>query len=191
MNGDGEASSVMNLVSSLRSLVFSIPVAGTLIRGRLSIPAHVVGGSMYPLLNNGDRTLVDRAAYRGSIPRRGDVVLFARAYEGGERMIKLVGGLPGETIEVHDDHLWVDGRRLQFPSPMVGSLPGSWKLGPDEWFALSFAVAVGTDSRAFGAVPLAAVLGQVWYVLAPSPRAGPIKAPALLQDERSRETNEA
>jgi signal peptidase I len=131
--------------------------------------AAVDGASMYPLLRPGDRVLFDRLAYLAGRPRRGDVVL-ARGPE--RRLIKLVAGLPGETLEVARDRLWVDGRRLDLPDgrPMVGSLPGRWELGPDEYFLLSHAVAVGIDSRHFGAVGRDRLLGRGLRVYWPSER---------------------
>lgn len=129
----------------------------------------VVGASMYPLLHPGDRVLFDRLILRRGGPRRGDVALVA-APERGQRLIKLVAGLPGERVAVRQDRLWVDDRPLRFHRPMVGSLPGAWEVGPDECFLLSYAVAVGTDSRHFGPVPRAALLGRARLVYWPPAR---------------------
>jgi signal peptidase I len=129
---------------------------------------------MFPLLHPGDVLLFDRLAYVDKRPNRGDVVVFRHACAPSGRMIKLVAGLPSEHLEVRGDRLWIDGRELIFPRPMVGSLPGRWTVGPDELFVLSSAVAVGADSRSFGPVSRNAVLGRAWFVLPPSPRAGPI-----------------
>ena len=129
---------------------------------------------MFPILHPGDVLLFDQLAYVGEPPNRGDFVVFRHASAPSGRMIKLVAGLPGEQVEVRNDRLWIDGRELIFPRPMVGSLPGRWSVGTDEVFVLSAAVAVGTDSRSFGPVSRSAILGQAWYVLPPSPRAGAI-----------------
>jgi signal peptidase I len=101
------------------------------------------------------------------------------------RMVKMVAGLPGEHLEVRQDRLWVNEQELIYPRPMVGSLPGRWTLGPDEVFMLSAAVAVGNDSRSFGAVPRTAILGQVWLILPPSPRAGRLPIASLTLRVRS------
>jgi signal peptidase I len=133
-----------------------------------------VGNSMFPLLHPGDVLLFDRLAYVKKHPSRGDLIVFHHASAPSGRMIKLVAGLAGEQVEVRNDRLWIDDRELIFPRPIVGSLPGRWAVGPDELFVLSAAVAVGTDSRSFGPVNRNAVLGRAWFVLPPSPRAGPI-----------------
>ncbi|MFN0074439.1 MAG: signal peptidase I [Chloroflexota bacterium] len=134
---------------------------------------RVLGGSMYPLLHPGEIVLCHRLAYcAGQRASRGDIVLFKHPAGPSGRMIKLIAGLPGEQIEVRNDRLWINDRALQFHTPMVGSLPGRWKLTANELFVLSYAVAVGTDSRTFGPIEQEQVLGKVWYLLPPSARKG-------------------
>jgi signal peptidase I len=137
------------------------------------------GNSMFPLLHPGDVIVFDRLAYVGSAVSRGDVVVFQHPSAASGRMVKLAAGLPGVAVEVRGDRLWIDGREMIYRTPMVGSLPGRWTVGPDEIFVLSVAVAVGTDSRSFGPVKRDAILGRAWYVLPPSPRAGRIPAVAI------------
>lgn len=143
---------------------------------------RVRGDSMYPLLEPGEGVLFDRLAYRWEPPRRGDLVLVNRPAEPGGNLIKLVAGLPGEEIAVALDRLWVNASRMTFPVPMVGSLPGRWKLGTDEYFVLSYAVAVGTDSRHFGPVSRVAISARAWMVYAPPARRRRLPRVNLLLD---------
>ncbi len=131
---------------------------------------RIANSSMYPLLAPGDELLFDRLAYQGEAPRRGDIVLVEWMGLPEPRLVKLLAGLPGERIEVRQDRLWVDGRRLAFPQPIVGSLPGRWQLGPDEYFLFSHNVAVGSDSRHFGPVPHQALRARAWLLLSPASR---------------------
>jgi signal peptidase I len=131
----------------------------------------VHGVSMHPLLQEGERVLVDRLAYWRRLPQRGDVVLLRGLRGDGPGMLlKRVVGLPGETITLARDRLHVDGAPLDLGRPVVGSSPGTWTLGPDELFVLSENLAVGTDSRHTGPVWRADLLGRVWLVYAPSVR---------------------
>jgi signal peptidase I len=131
----------------------------------------VRGVSMRPLLQEGERVLVDRLAYWWSNPRRGDVVLLRGLRADGPGMLlKRVVGLPGETIALARDRLHVDGAPLDLGRPVVGSSPGTWTLGPDELFVLSENLAIGTDSRHTGPVRRADLLGRAWLVYAPSVR---------------------
>lgn len=127
---------------------------------------------MYPLLHPGDVVLSDPLAYRIGTPLRGEVVVAEHPGSPAGRMIKTVAALPGEWVEVRQDKLWVDGLALKLHGPVVGSLPGRWRVGEGELFLLSYAMAVGMDSRVFGPVDKRQILGRGWYVLPPSPRAG-------------------
>lgn len=132
----------------------------------------VRGVSMQPLLMDRERVLVDRLAYRlGRSPKRGDVVLVRRLPgTGPDLLLKRVVGLPGETISLHRDRLHVDGRPLDLGRPVIGSSPGIWALGSDEFFLLSENLAIGTDSRHSGPVRRADLLGRAWLVYAPAIR---------------------
>ena len=130
----------------------------------------VRGASMCPLLQPGDRVLFERPVFWDREPARWEVVLAAPPGSAVARQVKLLAGLPGERVSVARDRLWVDGQPVALPWPVVGSLPGSWQLGPDEYFLLSYSVAVGTDSRHFGPVPRAAILGRARSVYWPPER---------------------
>jgi len=132
--------------------------------------AVVANASMHPLLVPGERVLFDRLAYRAWPPERGDVALLELLGREPRPMVKLVVGLPGERVSVAADQLWIDGRSLPFPQPVVGSMPGEWQLGPTEYFVLSYAAAVGTDSRHFGPLPRGALAGRAWLVYWPPDR---------------------
>ena len=129
---------------------------------------------MYPLLHPGDEVLVDRCAFALRPPGRGEIALVESPALPAPRLLKLIAALPGERVEVAGDRLWVDGRPIAFPQPVVGSLPGRWALGADEYFLLSYAVATGTDSRHFGPLPRRALRGRAFAVLAPPVRRGPL-----------------
>jgi signal peptidase I len=100
-------------------------------------------------------------------PERGQVVVF---YPDAERrqdpLIKRAIGLPGETVEVHDGGVFVDGQRLD--EPYVHSLEtvcyspcGPVRLGPDEYFMLGDNRPNSRDSRSFGPVHLDQIIGRV------------------------------
>jgi len=61
-------------------------------------------------VKRGDRLLIDRTAYHWRRPRRWETVVFRRPDDGGQLCVKRVVGLPGETIEVRQGDVWIDGR---------------------------------------------------------------------------------
>ena len=120
---------------------------------------------MEPSYRTGDLLLV-RSIGRGPIAR-GDVVVLRDPREPDAHDLKRVVGLPGESVSLADGSLYVDGAHL--PEPYLGGLPASlglerreWTLPGDQVFVLSDNRARGTDSRHFGPLPRAAIIGKVW-----------------------------
>jgi signal peptidase I len=69
--------------------------------------------SMAPTFLEGDHVLADKLAYRNLMPKRGDVVIFRVPHKPGLTWIKRVIGLPGDTVEVKDSEVFVNGKRLE------------------------------------------------------------------------------
>jgi len=86
---------------------------------------YVPSGSMNPTIVEGDRILVDKAAYgwripftstrltRGGDPQRGDIVIFPSP-EDGTTLVKRVVGLPGDTIQMRDERLLINGTAVDY-----------------------------------------------------------------------------
>ena len=125
----------------------------------------IQGHSMEPSYRSGDLLLVGPLRRGG--PARGDVVVLRNPREAEAHDLKRVVGLPGETVRLADGSLYVDGVHL--PEPYLGGLPaslglehGEWTLAGDRHFVMSDNRARGTDSRHYGPVRRAAILGRVW-----------------------------
>jgi signal peptidase I len=145
---------------------------GALVTALLANRRVVVRGvSMHPLLAERERVLVDRVAYRLGRPRRGDVAL-VRGVSGTspDLLLKRIVGLPGETVTLRRDRLHIDGKHLDLRRPVIGSSPGQWVLGPDQYFVLSENLAIGTDSRHTGPIRRSDLLGRAWLIYAPAVR---------------------
>ena len=85
---------------------------------RTFVIAHFVveGESMYSTLDTNDRVFVNKLSYRLHDPNRGDVVVLHQVTGASERdLIKRVIGLPGETVEVRNCTVLIDGRVLNEP----------------------------------------------------------------------------
>src|SRR5690606_37456468 len=85
---------------------------------RTFVLAHyqVEGHSMHSTLAPGDRVFVNKLSYRLHDPNRGDVVVLHELTGSSERdLIKRVIALPGETIEIDNCQVYIDGLRLDEP----------------------------------------------------------------------------
>lgn len=74
-------------------------------------------GSMLPTIQLQDRVMVNKFVYLFSDPERGDIVVFDPPTElnASEDYIKRIIGLPGETVEMRDHKVFVDGKALKEP----------------------------------------------------------------------------
>jgi signal peptidase I len=103
------------------------------IRSSLADWNDVPSGSMKPTLVEGDRIFVNKLAYdlkvpfttwhlaEWSDPQRGDIVVFFSPHDG-KRLVKRVIGLPGDTVEMRDEQLFLNGEPVSYaPLGAVGS----------------------------------------------------------------------
>ncbi len=123
----------------------------------------VYGQSMEPSLFERQRLIIDKISYHLHPPRRNDIVVIDMPTMN-EMLVKRVIGLPGETIEIRNGAVYVEGKPL--PEPFTHelgyqSMP-SITLGPLNYFVLGDNRGNSNDSRAFGPVKQEYIIGRVW-----------------------------
>lgn len=134
-----------------------------------------IGDSMNPVLNNGDVVLVNRIIYDATSPKRGDVIAFRP--NGNENMhlyIKRVIALPGETIEIVDGAIYIDGELYEEEYEVTeiknaGLADEEIVLAGDEFFVLGDNRESSEDSRMadVGNVKRSEIEGKAWFVAGP------------------------
>lgn len=140
----------------------------------------VIGDSMNPVLANGDVTLVNRIVYNMSTPARGDIVAFKpNGNENSHYYIKRIIGLPGETVEIKDGKIWIDGEELKEKYVTteiedVGIADEPIVLGNKEYFVLGDDRYNSEDSRSadVGNVKRSEIEGKVWFTVSPKKHLG-------------------
>jgi signal peptidase I len=129
----------------------------------------VDGPSMQPNLYYDYRVMVEKITYRFAHgPRRGDVITFEVAGEETP-LIKRVVALPGETVEVRDGQVFIDGQLLEesWITQLGGPNYPPTLVPPLHIFVLGDNRPCSRDSRYFGPVPADQVLGRAWLVYWP------------------------
>ena len=147
------------------------------IRFFIATPFIVSGSSMENTFQNYDYLLVDRITYRFENPARGDVIVFGLPQETSRDLIKRVIGLPGETVVLKNGSVSVinaahpKGFTLTEPylSPehLGGATDMQVKLAADQYFVLGDNRRVSADSRLWGTLPRADIIGRVLVRLFP------------------------
>lgn len=131
---------------------------------------RVISSGMEPTLYDEQEVLIDRFIFKMLSPKRYDIVCFyPKGNENTHLYIRRVVGLPGETVEVKDGYLYVDGIRLLDDEYGIMVDPGlartEFKLGPSEYFVLGDNRNNSEDSRIgnIGAVTKDTMIGRVWF----------------------------
>ncbi|MDO4297290.1 MAG: signal peptidase I [Lachnospiraceae bacterium] len=142
-----------------------------------------IGQSMDVTLQGGDTVLLNVFAYQIGTPERGDIISFKpNGSSTSHSSIKRVIGLPGETIQIKEGMIYIDGEVfLEQKSYPVMTNPGMASeeitLGSKEYFVLGDNRNNSEDSR-FADVGLVSsdyIEGKVWFVLSPSEHRGLIR----------------
>ncbi|MBN1231605.1 MAG: signal peptidase I [Anaerolineales bacterium] len=165
-----EAESVFTCFNAFRTQVFDlikITVVAALLYTSINTiteRVQVLTISMVPYIFVGDMLVVNKFAYEfNKLPARGDVILFNPPAEPDSTpFVKRVIGLPGETVEVKDGIVFINGNPidegyLQFTT----DYEGVFQVGNEEYFVLGDNRNRSSDSHIWGNVPTENVIGKV------------------------------
>lgn len=135
---------------------------------------RVSGQSMETTLQDGDNLIVDKISYRFHDPSRYDIIVFPYKYEENTYYIKRIIGLPGETVQVKNGEVYIDGEILgedygaeAMEDAGIASEP--IELGTDEYFVLGDNRNHSSDSRdpSVGVLRREDLIGRAWIRIYP------------------------
>jgi len=167
---------------------FWVALAFLLINGTIGQARVIPSGSMENTLLIGDHLIMSRIGYDAGVPftnlhvplwrnpKRQQVIIFKPPFAPDTPdYVKRVIGLPGETIDIHDGAVWVNGQRLAEPYTTGPTEPASadyvspyraaevirfpYKVPPDCYVALGDNRGNSLDSRFWGCVPRNDIIG--------------------------------
>ena len=158
------------------------------VRTFVAEPFLIPSASMTDTLEVGDRLVGEKLTYRSSSPQAGDIVTFADPEDASVTLIKRVIATGGQTVDLIDGVVYVDGEALDEPytegkpsnplpthSPLLAegiqypyTVPSGsiWVMGDNRTNS--------QDSRYFGAVPVSSVSSRAMFVFWPLQDAGMI-----------------
>ena len=155
-----------------RDLAFALMLA-VLMVVFVAQPVKVEGTSMLPRLHDGERIFVNKLVYYDEYrwaPKidRGDIIVFWFPDDPSKSYIKRVIGLPGDTVEIHDGTVRVNGKDLQ-ENYLDPHLNASHKTIPPVYVKPNYYYVMGdnrdnsSDSRYWGQVPKKYVYGKALF----------------------------
>ena len=182
------------LIDVVETLALTL-IAFFVIQTFVAQPFQVKQTSMESTLEPGQYVLVDKLTPRWSAYQRGDIVVLhpPSGMEDGDDtpFIKRVIGLPGDKVAIHDDGIvYVNGEALdeagytfhdksgdvQLTEPIGDD--SDWTVGPDELFVMGDHREASADSRAFGPIKVASVVGRAFLRYWPASTFGILARPA-------------
>jgi signal peptidase I len=131
-------------------------------------PFRVENESMKPTLSPGDLLIVNKQIFEWRSPQRWEIIVFHGPEYRSTPYVKRIVGLPNETVQIKDGHLFINGEMMETPFPIVYQSYGRHgvrapcPLYSGEYFVLGDNSAVSDDSRTWptAAVKLPAIIGK-------------------------------
>lgn len=160
---------ILELLAATVLCVFLAFVVTYVFGGRTGI----IGDSMEPGIEASSEIFINRFVYMVSSPKRGDVIVFLPyGNTNTHYYIKRVVGLPGETVQITDGRLYIDGRAIESEDEYdymadPGIADSEILLGEGEYFVLGDNRNNSEDSRSgnIGPVNKDNIIGKAWLVI--------------------------
>lgn len=140
-------------------------VISSLVRVYILDTRIVPTGSMLPTIQLEDRLIVDKLFFKFSPLKRGDIVVFHAPPAANETddLVKRIIGLPGETLEVRDGYVWINGEPLKesyiLETPAYSYGPVS--IPANSYFVMGDNRNNSKDSHFWGFLPKENITGKV------------------------------
>lgn len=165
---------LLNICKTIVDIVMVI-VAAYVIVSFSCTRTTISGSSMEDTIKNEDTVLINRFAYVLDGPKRFDCIAFEPDAIGFSKLyVKRVIGLPGETVQIKEGHIYINGNLLENDINdtyivTAGITANEIHLAEDEYFCLGDNRNNSEDSRfsSIGMVKKKHVIGKVWMVLQP------------------------
>ena len=196
MTSSGDNNSLRRGLAELPLLALIALVVAFILKTFVAQAYYIPSSSMEPQLHIGDRVVVSKLSYDLHDPRRGDIIVFPSPedhsvddsplpirvvrgiFEGvglakpeKEILIKRVVGLPGETVQAHDGHVFIDGRQLfepYLPKGLATETFGPTTVPKGSLWVMGDNRGNSRDSRFIGAIKESDVIGRailkVWPI---------------------------
>ena len=138
------------------------------------INANIPSGSMENTIMTNDNLIALRTSYWFKDPKRGDIIIFKYPEDEREWYIKRVIALPGETVQVKDGKVYINGSSKPLSEPYIKEEPvedfGPYTVPKNGYFVMGDNRNNSNDAREWDIhyVSRDEILGKAWFRYYPS-----------------------
>lgn len=185
--GQSRTSSFFSFLWDLVKTFIIVMLIAFAIRYFVIQPFVVDGDSMLPSFINNEYLIAEKISYDFQIPHRGDVMIFRYPKNPQIIYIKRVIGLPGEVVEIKENKVFIAQSPNDQAKPLAenylsssvktevfaseaGEKSAKIVLADNEFFVLGDNREHSSDSREWGILPRANIIGRVWITVTPLDR---------------------
>ncbi|MDI6900419.1 MAG: signal peptidase I [Anaerosomatales bacterium] len=169
----------LRAVGELVAMLVLAVLLATAVKTFIVQPFAIPSASMNPTLEVGDRIVADRFTYRFTEPRPGDVVVFEAPTGDGTDYIKRVIAIAGQSVDVREGAVWIDGTALAEPYALGVTQPGPLALPltvpPEHVWLMGDNREDSRDSRWFGPQPVENIVGRAFFIYWPPSGVGGVR----------------
>lgn len=137
-------------------------------------PYTVKGSTMEPTLRNNQNILANKFEYQMASPKRGDIIVFTPPQKGDIVYIKRIIAIPGDRLQILNGKVYINGKvavePYLAPNTTTTIFPGQKSqegqtitIPSDNYFVLGDNREHSSDSREFGPIPKASIIGKFWF----------------------------
>lgn len=178
-------STISTILDIAQSFVISFTIY-ILIFHFIAQPQRVVSVSMQPNFFENDRLIVEKISYRFSEPKRGDVIVFKYPENEDISLIKRIIGLPGETLTIKDNNIYINDQLLTEPyvKDQESTVPNAvikentpFVINPNEYVVMGDNRLESGDSRQWGTISDTHIIGRAIFRFWPPRTLGILSRP--------------
>ncbi|HOG46454.1 MAG TPA: signal peptidase I [Anaerolineae bacterium] len=133
--------------------------------------------SMEPTLHEGQLLILEKVSYYLHPPQRGDIVVFRLGSNPSSHLIKRVIALPGDTLEIRNGRVYINGQLLNEPyesQPTYPNMPPQ-VIPTGSIFVMGDNRGMSNDSRSFGPVLQSDIIARAWVRYWPPDKIGVLR----------------
>lgn len=147
---------------------------GLVLKGSVADARMVPTPSMVPTVQVGDRIFVEKVILKFTGIKRGDIIVFTPPVPSTDDYLKRVIGLPGETVEVKDGQVYINGEPLaeDYLAEAIRYKYGPVTVPEGKVLVLGDNRNYSEDSHRWGMLDQSAIHGRAWLRYWPLNRAG-------------------